>query len=132
MLKIRLYSFAIVGLGLAGFVAYDSYDKSANYVAADGRIQKVNQSCYLEDRNHTTDVIPCEQAEALNQSHPKYKTWRLKRDLKVTVSFKSPVDGNYYSSDLRVFWSKGDKVPKTGETMKILASSTEPAKARMP
>lgn len=126
----KLYTYAVIGVGLAGFYAYDQYDRAANYVETEGTIKKVEQSCYLESSKYTTEVIPCEQAEVLKEVHPKYKNWSLKRDVRVTVSFRSPVDDNFYTSDLKVHWSQGDKVPKFGDVMKILASATEPSKAR--
>lgn len=126
----KLYTYAAIGAGLAGFYAYDQYDKAANYVEAKGTVKNVEQSCYLEDSKYTTDVISCERAEALKLVHPKYKTWRLKRDVQVTVAFRSPVDDKFHTSALKIRWSEGDKVPRTGDAMKILASSTEPSKAR--
>jgi hypothetical protein len=125
-MSVRLWTYA----GMAGFfaiaVAYDQYDKSSNYTPVQATIQRFSQSCYLEDSKYTTDTIDCARAEKLKASHPKYKSYTLKRTVIVTVSFKSPVDNDYHVSDLKLNWREGNKLPATGESMQILASKTKP------
>jgi hypothetical protein len=132
MLKMKLYGMLLVGVGIAGIFAYDQHDKATNYVEVEATVKKVVETCYLETRKLVTDVLPCKQAEALKESHPKYKDWRLKRHIRAEVAFKSPVDDSFHSSELQLNWSEGDKVPSSGQHMKILASLKEAERVRNP
>ena len=122
---VRLWTYAGMAGFFAIFVAFDQYDKATNYVAVQATIQRFSQTCYLEDSKYTTDTIDCGRAEILKAIHPKYKNYRLKRTVIVTVSFKSPVDNGDHVSDLKLNWREGNKLPVTGERMEILASKTK-------
>lgn len=132
---LRLYVFGAMVTGLGLMYVYDQYDRASNYIEATGRIQQVEQTCYLagklDGKKYISDKIQCSVAEDMQKNHPLYKNWDLKRDLKLAVRFKSPLDGQPHVSELSPIWKAGDKVPKIGDDYKILASKSVAEKIRI-
>lgn len=131
---VRLYTWGAMAGAFGLIFAYDQYDKATNYVEANGQIRAVFQTCYLkgklDGKKYVTDQIECTVAEAMQKNHPLYKNWNLKREVKLTVGFKSPVDGQAHVSEITPIWHEKDKVPKVGDQYKVLASKSVADRAR--
>ena len=75
----RLVVFGTVAAAVAGFAAYDKYDKNTNYQPVDARISDVSDQCYMEKvergvltkTTSTSDLLRCDLAELLTRAHPE-------------------------------------------------------------
>ena|ERR1700760_2630118 len=130
----RLVVFGTIAAAVAGFAAYDKYDKSTNYQPVDARVSAVNEQCYMEKvegrRTSTSDVLRCELAEVLTREHPKWQGYEVKHKIEIRFTFVSPVDGASHASSLTMTaFPKGQPL-RTDDVLKVLASKTRADKTR--
>ena len=76
--------YGTVAVAVVGFMAYDQYDKKANFQPVNGRVSAVNEQCYLEKSERgmltrttsTSDLTRCEVADYLRRQHPAWRPLR--------------------------------------------------------
>ena len=134
----RLAGFMIVAVGLAGFAAYDQYDKRVNFRRVEARISAVNDQCYMEKvtrdgitkTTSTSETLRCELAQALTREHPKWQGYSVKHKIEVRFAFVSPVDGATHTSSLEMATFPNGRPLRAGEILPVLASKTKVDKTR--
>lgn len=134
----RLIVIGIVSAGIAGFAAYDQYDKKTNFQPVDARVSTVTDQCYLEkvDRGvlskttSTSDMLRCELAELLTREHPKWQGYEIKHKIEVKFAYVSPVDGATHWSSLRMSAFPNGQPLQMGDVLRVLASKTKADKTR--
>ena len=134
----RLAGILIVGVGVAGFAAYDQYDKRVNFKRVDARISAVNDQCYMEKvtregitkTTSTSDLLRCELAQVLTREHPKWQGYTIKHKIEVRFVFVSPVDGATHASSLEMAAFPNGRPLRAGEVLPVLASKTKADKTR--
>ena len=135
----RLAAIAIVAVGLAGFAAYDQYDKRANYQRVEARIAAINEQCYLEKvergavtkTTSTSGLVRCGLAELLKREHPKWQGYDVKHKIELRLVYVSPVDGATHTSSLEMAAFPNGKPLRAGEVFLVLASRSKADKTRM-
>jgi hypothetical protein len=134
----RLAGILIVAVGVAGFAAYDQYDKRVNFKRVDARISAVNDQCYMEKvtregitkTTSTSDLLRCELAQVLTREHPKWQGYTIKHKIEVRFAFVSPVDGVTHTSSLEMSSFPNGRPLRAGEVLPVLASKTKADKTR--
>jgi hypothetical protein len=134
----RLAGILIVAVGVAGFAAYDQYDKRVNFKRVDARISAVNDQCYMEKvtregitkTTSTSDLLRCELAQVLTREHPKWQGYTIKHKIEVRFAFVSPVDGATHTSSLEMSSFPNGRPLRAGEVLPVLASKTKADKTR--
>jgi hypothetical protein len=134
----RLVVFGAIAAVVAGFAAYDKYDKNANYQPVDARISAVSEQCYMEKvergvvmkTTSTSELLRCELAEVLTRQHPKWQGYAIKHKIEIRFAYVSPVDGASHASSLTMSaFPKGQPL-RTGDVLRVLASKTKADKTR--
>lgn len=134
----RLAGFMIVAVGLAGFAAYDQYDKRVNFKRVEARISAVNDQCYMEKvtrdgitkTTSTSEMLRCELAQVLTREHPKWQGYSVKHKIEIRFAFVSPVDGATHTSSLEMATFPNGRPLRAGEILPVLASKTKADKTR--
>lgn len=134
----RLAFFGLVATGIAGFAAYDQYDKKANFQRVNAHVSTVSEQCYLEkvDRGilskstSTSDMLRCELAEQLTREHPKWQGYEIKHKIEIKFAYISPVDGATHTSSLRMSAFPDGRPLHMGDVFQVLASKTKADKTR--
>lgn len=134
----RLAGFMIVAVGLAGFAAYDQYDKRVNFRRVEARISAVNDQCYMEKvtrdgitkTTSTSEMLRCELAQVLTREHPKWQGYSVKHKIEIRFAFVSPVDGATHTSSLEMATFPNGRPLRAGEILPVLASKTKADKTR--
>ncbi|MCK1544087.1 hypothetical protein IVA87_09945 [Bradyrhizobium sp. 147] len=134
----RLLVFGLIAVGIAGFAAYDQYDKKANFQRVDARVSAVTDQCYLEKvergifskTTSTSDLLRCDQAEILTREHPKWQGYEIKHKIEVKFAYVSPVDGTTHFSSLRMSGFPNGQPLRMGDVLPVLASKTKADKTR--
>ena len=131
-----VYSVMIVGF--AGFVAYDQYDKKANFQPVNARVSAVNEQCYMEKvergavtkTTSTSDFLRCELAQVLTREHPKWQGYAVKHKIDVQFSYVSPADGATHTSSQQMSAFPNGQPLRAGDVLPIRASKTKADKTR--
>ena len=134
----RLAGIMIVAVGVAGFAAYDQYDKRVNFQRVEARISAVNDQCYMEKvtregitkTTSTSETLRCELAQVLTREHPKWQGYSVKHKIEVRFAFISPVDGATHTSSLEMATFPNGRPLRAGEVLPVLASKTKADKTR--
>ncbi|WFU20056.1 hypothetical protein [Bradyrhizobium sp. CB3481] len=134
----RLAGILIAAVGVAGFAAYDQYDKRVNFKRVDARISAVNEQCYMEKvtrevitkTTSTSDLLRCELAQVLTREHPKWQGYTVKHKIEIRFAFISPVDGATHTSSLEMSSFPNGRPLRAGEVLPVLASKTKADKTR--
>ena len=134
----RLAGILIVAVGVAGFAAYDQYDKRVNFQRVEARISAVNDQCYMEKvtregitkTTSTSEMLRCELAQVLTREHPKWQGYSVKHKIEVRFAFVSPVDGATHASSLEMATFPNGRPLRAGEILPVLASKTKADKTR--
>jgi hypothetical protein len=134
----RLAVLGIVAVAIAGFVAYDQYEKKANFQPVDAHISAVTDQCYLEKvergvitkTTSTSDLLGCELAALLTREHPKWFGYAIKHKIEVRFAYVSPVDGARYTSSLKMSAFPNGQRLRMGDVLRVLASKTKADKTR--
>ena len=130
--------YGTVAVAVVGFIAYDQYDKKANFQPVNGRISAVNEQCYLEKVERgvvtkttlTSDLLPCELAVALTREHPKWYGYDVKHKIEIQFVYVSPVDRVTHTSKLQMSAFPNGKPLRAGDVIPVLASKTKADKTR--
>jgi hypothetical protein len=134
----RLAVFGTIAAAVAGFAAYDKYDKNTNYLPVDARISAVSEQCYMEKvergvvtkTTSTSDLLRCDLAEVLTRGHPKWQGYTIKHKIEIRYAYVSPVDGATHDSSLTMTaFPKGQPL-RAGDVLRVLASKTKADKTR--
>ncbi|QOG20178.1 MULTISPECIES: hypothetical protein [Bradyrhizobium] len=134
----RLAFFGLVAAGIAGFAAYDQYDKKTNFQRVNAHVSTVTEQCYLEKvergilskTTSTSDMLRCELAELLTREHPKWQGYEIKHKIEIQFAFISPVDGATHTSSLRMSAFPDGRALRMGDVFQVLASKTKADKTR--
>ena len=134
----RLAVFGTVAVALAGFAAYDKYDKNTNYQPVDARTSAVNEQCYMEkvesgvltQTPSTSDLLRCELAESLTRVHPKWQGYAIKHKIEIRFAYVSPVDGATHAASLTMSAFPKGQPMRAGDVLRVLASKTKADKTR--
>jgi hypothetical protein len=135
----RIIVWGIVGLGIAGFAAYDQYDRSANYAAVQARVLRVNEQCYLEKKERgvftkttqSSRLMPCPLAEMLARDHPAWQGFDIKHKIEVSLLYVSPANGRQQEATMQLTSYPDGRAMRSGDVMAVRASKTEPARTRL-
>jgi hypothetical protein len=130
--------YGIVAAGVVGLVAYDHYDKKANFQPVNGRVSAVNEQCYMEKVERgvltkttlTSDLLPCELAVVLTRDHPKWQGHDVKHKIEIHFVYVSPVDRATHTSKLQMSAFPNGKPLRAGDVIPVLASKTKADKTR--
>ena len=134
----RLAVFGTIAAAVAGFAAYDNYDKNTNFQPVDARISAVSEQCYMEKvergvvtkTTSTSDLLRCELAELLTREHPKWQGYAIHHKIEIRFAYVSPVDGATHASSLTMSaFPKGQQL-RAGDVLRVLASKTKADKTR--
>ena len=130
----RLVVFGTIAAVVAGFTAYDKYDKSTNFQPVDARISDVSDECYMEKvegrKTSTSDLLGCERAELLTRQHPKWHGYAIKHKIEIRFAYVSPVDGATHASSLTMSDFPNGQQLRAGDVLRVLASKTKADKTR--
>jgi hypothetical protein len=134
----RLAVFGTIAVAVAGFAAYDKYDKNTNFQPVDARISAVNEQCYMEKverevltkRTSTSDLLRCERAELLTRVHPKWQGYAIKHKIEIQFTYVSPLDGATHTSSLTMSAFPNGQELRAGDVLRVLASKTKADKTR--
>jgi hypothetical protein len=129
--------YGLVATVVVGVLAYDRYDKKANYQPVNGRISAVNEQCYLEKSERgvvtkttmTSDLLPCEVATVLTREHPKWYGYDVKHKIEIQFVYVSPVDRATHASKLQLS-AFPNGMPRARDVIPVLASKTKADKTR--
>ena len=130
--------YAVMIVGFAGFVAYDQYDKKANFQPVNARVSAVNEQCYMEKvergavtkTTSTSDPLRCDLAQVLTREHPKWQGYDVKHRIDVQFSYVSPVDGALHTSSQQMSAFPNGQPLRAGDVLPIRASKTRADKTR--
>ena len=134
----RLLVFGTIATAVAGFAAYDRYDKNTNYLPVDARISVVSDQCYMEKVERgaliktttTSDLVRCELAEVLTREHPKWQGYTIHHKIEIRFAYVSPVDRATHTSSLQMsVFPKGQQL-RAGDVLRVLASKSKADKTR--
>ena len=133
----RLVVFGTVAAAVAGFAAYDKYDKNTNYQPVDARISDVvinatwrKSSAAVSRRRRQPRPLGCDLAELLTRAHPKWQGYAINHKIEIRFSYVSPVDGATHASSLTMSaFPKGQQL-RAGDVLQVLASKTKTDKTR--
>jgi hypothetical protein len=110
-------------------------DRALNYAEVDGKITSAQVDCFVKGYNHqlndkgTTNLayMDCSMAP-LAAAHFGYSASDVQKHIKLTYSFKSPVDGSVHEAKYAENGVTEDY--KVGETVKVYANTSDPALSR--
>ena len=131
----RLALGAVVGIGVAGALAREAWEKHTAFTPVEARILAVSDTCSLAAAKPGSFVhkggFDCARSdEAMKASRPDFPL-RVRHDLQLRLAYVSPVDGRVHVADhLREDWRGGAKAP--GHTISILASRTDTDRIEAP
>lgn len=138
----RLLGSGIVVVGVAIIGVVNAYDRSANYVEAEGEIFRIDRTCtfVIEERSMKGTVKSnkdedCSSTDEFSKIRKQDKASRgkdVKGDAVVKVSYTSPVDHSYQTAELK--FDGHDELFYTlnaHQKIRILVSKTDPSKIRL-
>ena len=134
----RLVVFGTIAAAVAGFAAYDKYDKNTNYQPVEARISDVSDQCYMEKvergvltkTTSTSDLLRCDLAELLTRAHPKWQGYAINHKIEIRFAYVSPVDGATHASSLTMSAFPNGQQMRAGDVLRVLASKTKTDKTR--
>lgn len=130
----RAVGAGVVLVGVGGFVAYDQYDKKANFTPVQARVTDVNDICYMERRSGRTrewsENIPCDRAEMAVKYSPKWTGFDIRHKITVSYEYLSPVDKRTHTGKHEYSYLPEGKPINRGQLLTIRASKSDPAKTR--
>jgi hypothetical protein len=134
----RLAVFGTIAAAVAGFAAYDNYDKKTNFQPVDARISAVSEQCYMEKvergvlvkTTSTSDLLGCELAEFLTREHPRWRGYAIRHKIEIRFAYVSPVDGATHASSLTMSAFPNGQQLRAGDVLRVLASKTKADKTR--
>ena len=134
----RLAFFGLIAAGIAGFSAYDQYDKRTNFQRVSAHINTVTDQCYLEKvergvlskTTSTSDMLRCELAEVLTRDHPKWQGYEIKHKIEIKFAYISPVDNATHMSSLRMSTFPNGQPLHMGDVFQVLAHKSKADKTR--
>lgn len=135
--RLKLIALAVVVIGIAGvgLMMAQAYDLKTNYMLVDAKIMSVETECFIKSGKEkivTKDTdelayMDCDLAPIVAKQHG-FKESAIKKRVKVSYDYRSPVDGRVYSGDF-MRTGKVDGVRK-GKMIQVHAHKTDPEDSR--
>jgi hypothetical protein len=124
---------AVVGVMIVG--AFTSYDRTANYLPAEGEVFRIDRTCTFNTEEHGQRGTVVAQKEQDCSTTDEFASLREKhaRDIVgnaiVKVSYTSPIDHSYQTAELK-FTGRDEPfyTLNAHDKIKILVSKTDPTK----
>ena len=138
----RLLGSGIVIAGVAVIGMVNAYDRSANYVEAEGEIFRIDRTCtfIIEERgvkgvvkrNEQDDCSSTDEFSKIRKEDKASRGKDVRGDAVVKVSYTSPIDHSYQTGELK-FDGRDEEfyTLNAHQKIRILVSKTDPAKIKL-